>query len=68
MIGDAALFMRSDEIERAWEIMDPLIAAIEQGRAPACDDYAPGSEGPPCADKFLAQTGREWLSLCHPGS
>ena len=24
--GDAALFMRSDEIERAWEIMDPLIA------------------------------------------
>src|SRR5438552_12687452 len=22
--GDAMLFMRSDEIERAWEIMDPL--------------------------------------------
>jgi glucose-6-phosphate 1-dehydrogenase len=63
--GDASLFMRSDEIERAWEIMDPLIAAAEGGSAPPCDDYAVGSNGPPCADAFLARTGREWLSLCH---
>jgi len=27
MQGDASLFMRADEIERAWEIMDPIIAA-----------------------------------------
>ncbi len=65
MNGDAALFMRSDEIERAWEIMDPLIAATEHGDAPPCDDYPVGSNGPPCADEFLARTGRQWLSLCH---
>ena len=36
MQGDASLFMRADEIERAWEIMDPIIAAAEQrGRAAA---------------------------------
>jgi glucose-6-phosphate 1-dehydrogenase len=63
--GDAALFMRSDEIERAWEIMDPLIAAAERGGAPPCDDYPVGSDGPKCADDFLARTGRTWLSLCH---
>jgi glucose-6-phosphate 1-dehydrogenase len=63
--GDASLFMRSDEIERAWEIMDPLIAVAEGGPAPPCDDYAPGSGGPRCADEFLARTGRSWLSLCH---
>jgi glucose-6-phosphate 1-dehydrogenase len=58
MSGDAALFMRSDEIERAWEIMDPLIAA-----APTPEEYAVGSQGPACADAFMARDGREWLPL-----
>jgi glucose-6-phosphate 1-dehydrogenase len=62
--GDAALFMRSDEIERAWEIMDPLIAAVEKTDLIKPLQYAVGSEGPSCADKYLAQTGRSWLSLC----
>ncbi len=36
MQGDASLFMRGDEIERAWEIMDPIIAATgAAGRAAA---------------------------------
>jgi glucose-6-phosphate 1-dehydrogenase len=64
ILGDAALFMRSDEIERAWAIMDPLIAATEAPGAPAPQEYAPGSEGPACADEFLARSGRTWLSLC----
>jgi glucose-6-phosphate 1-dehydrogenase len=66
--GDATLFMRSDEIERAWEIMDPLIAAAERPNAECPMEYARGSEGPDCADKFLAKTGRQWMSLCkHDG-
>lgn len=64
--GDAALFMRSDEIERAWEIIDPLITAVEQGGVQPTE-YAVGSEGPRCADEFLARTGRTWLSLCQHG-
>jgi glucose-6-phosphate 1-dehydrogenase len=64
MHGDAALFMRSDEIERAWEIMDPLIAASERPDASRPLEYAVGSDGPACADKFLAEAGRAWLSLC----
>jgi glucose-6-phosphate 1-dehydrogenase len=63
--GDAHLFMRSDEIERAWEIMDPLIAAVEQRRVSPPQEYAVGTNGPACADQFLARTGRSWLSLCH---
>jgi glucose-6-phosphate 1-dehydrogenase len=62
--GDAALFMRSDEIERAWEIVDPLINAVEQTDLIKPLEYAIGSEGPKCADAYLAQTGRSWLSLC----
>src|SRR5262249_43119331 len=64
MNGDAALFMRSDEIERAWEVMDPLIAALERPDAPQPLEYAVSSDGPRCADEFLARTGRSWLSLC----
>jgi glucose-6-phosphate 1-dehydrogenase len=63
--GDATLFMRSDEIERAWEIVDPLIAAVEAPDGSLPTEYAVGGEGPVCADKFLAATGRTWLSLCH---
>jgi glucose-6-phosphate 1-dehydrogenase len=63
--GDAALFMRSDEIERAWEIMDPLVAVAEAGDPPPCGDYAIGTEDPACADEFLARTGRKWISMCH---
>lgn len=58
--GDAALFMRSDEIERSWEIMDPLIAASEDRTGPAPEIYPVGSVGPACADVMLQQDGREW--------
>jgi glucose-6-phosphate 1-dehydrogenase len=47
--------------------MDPLIAAVEQRRVSPPQEYAVGSNGPACADQFLARTGRSWLSLCHHG-
>jgi glucose-6-phosphate 1-dehydrogenase len=69
LAGDASLFMRSDEIERAWEIMDPIIAAVESHSGPPPETYPLHSEGPCCADDFLARSGRSWLSLCrHEGN
>jgi glucose-6-phosphate 1-dehydrogenase len=56
--GDASLFARSDEIELAWRLVDPLTVKVE----PAF--YAPGSWGPTTADALLAQDGREWLEGC----
>lgn len=58
--GDASLFMRSDEIERAWEIMDPIIQASERADAPQPTEYAIGSQGPDCADQMMAEDGRAW--------
>jgi glucose-6-phosphate 1-dehydrogenase len=63
LAGDAALFMRSDEIERAWEIMDPLIAATESADAPMPGEYTVGSQGPACSDAFMERDGRKWLAL-----
>ena len=59
--GDASLFARSDEIEEAWEIMDPIIQGLAAPNAPPPSGYAPGSRGPAVADEFLAKDGRRWL-------
>jgi glucose-6-phosphate 1-dehydrogenase len=58
MQGDASLFARSDEIELAWRLVDPLTVDLE----PVF--YAPESWGPDAADELLAQDGREWLEGC----
>jgi glucose-6-phosphate 1-dehydrogenase len=63
LAGGAALFMRSDEIERAWEIMDPLIAATASADAPMPTEYPVNSQGPSCSDEFLARDGRKWVPL-----
>jgi glucose-6-phosphate 1-dehydrogenase len=63
--GDATLFMRSDEIERAWEITMPFLEAAERPDAPAPQSYPVGSHGPECADEMLAREGRKWLMVCH---
>ncbi|MBM3980184.1 MAG: glucose-6-phosphate dehydrogenase [Planctomycetes bacterium] len=60
--GDASLFMRADEIERAWEVMDPLIAAAEHATQQP-EKYAVGSAGPTCADKLLDADGRYWQPI-----
>ncbi len=62
LAGDASLFMRSDEIERAWEVLDPFVRESESREPEA---YAVGSSGPAGADKLLGESGRTWLSLCH---
>ena len=62
--GDASLFIRSDEIEQAWAIMDPVIDGLGRSEAPAPATYPPGSEGPDEAVSFLSRDGREWLQRC----
>ncbi len=61
--GDASLFMRADEIERAWEIMDPIIAVTQRPDAPDPEQYPLGSQGPKCGDALLAADGRAWQPL-----
>jgi glucose-6-phosphate 1-dehydrogenase len=59
LIGDPTLFIRSDEVEQCWRIIDPIIAHWEDsaGRIPF---YEAASWGPAEADQLLARDGREW--------
>ncbi len=66
--GDASLFTRSDEIEIAWQLIDPVVRGWEQPDVPPLVTYEPGSWGPAEADAFLARDGRVWRHECraHP--
>lgn len=64
LASDASLFARSDEIENAWRLMDPVIEGWEDPGAPELATYAPGSWGPEEADELLARDGRVWRMEC----
>jgi glucose-6-phosphate 1-dehydrogenase len=59
--GDATLFMRADQVERAWEVIEPVLDAWS-GVAPSdFPNYPSGTWGPPSAEALIAQDGRRWL-------
>jgi glucose-6-phosphate 1-dehydrogenase len=60
MTGDTSLFTRNDEVERAWEILDPILGAWGAGEGGPLHFYAAGSWGPPAADELLERDGRAW--------
>jgi glucose-6-phosphate 1-dehydrogenase len=59
MIGDPTLFIRSDEVEQAWKICDPLLAAFADGE-PKVASYEAGTWGPEEAEELLRRDGRSW--------
>jgi len=63
--GDASLFTRSDGIEEAWRIVDPIIDGWETNEeAPPMATYESGSTGPEAAELLLERDGRVWRSGC----
>jgi glucose-6-phosphate 1-dehydrogenase len=59
MLGDATLFTRSDEVEAAWKLIDPIEVSWAKGR-PDLAFYRAGTWGPKAADDLLAAEGRRW--------
>ena len=59
MIGDPTLFTRADEVEAAWQLIDPIENAWRSGRPPL-SMYAAGTWGPDTSAKLLQGDGREW--------
>jgi glucose-6-phosphate 1-dehydrogenase len=64
LIGDQSLYMRSDSTEKAWELIDPILAAWKTREAPALIRYEQGSWGPVESDLLLARDVRDWLQGC----
>ncbi len=60
MLGEATLFTRSDEVEAAWAVVDPIIDFWANKRPDHFPNYAAGSWGPTVADEFIAREGARW--------
>jgi glucose-6-phosphate 1-dehydrogenase len=60
MIGEATLFIRGDEAEAAWAVIDPVEQGWKQSKNPP-EPYAPGSWGPKRAMDLIERDGRRWL-------
>ena len=56
MHGHQAHFVRGDELEAAWSIVDPVNAAIARGDVPL-HEYPFGTRGPTQADALRADVG-----------
>jgi glucose-6-phosphate 1-dehydrogenase len=60
MLGDATLFTRSDEVEAAWKVVDPLIRYWDDHRPSRMPSYAEGSWGPTEADQLIEAQAARW--------
>lgn len=58
--GDSTLFTRSDEVEAAWRIVQPLLHAWEKLDQGAVYAYPAGSWGPSEADCIFEQYDADW--------
>ena len=61
MRGDATLFNRRDSVDRAWELIQPVLQVWEA--TPGVHFYDPGSAGPAAADEMMGRDGHSWREL-----
>lgn len=66
MEGNATLFMRSDQVEAAWNIIAPIMETWESRPPVDFPNYAPDSWGPEDAEALIAKDGHSWITLPPP--
>ena len=60
MVGDPTLFIRSDEVDQAWQIVQPILDTWHGDRPVPLAGYAAGTWGPKQADQLIERDGRQW--------
>ena len=61
--GNATLFMRGDQVEAAWKVIEPIMEAWQTRPPVDFPNYAPGSWGPEDAEALIAKDGYHWATL-----
>jgi glucose-6-phosphate 1-dehydrogenase len=60
MRGDQTLFKHRDEIEHAWEAVQPVLDYWKENPQDDLPNYNAGTWGPSAADIMMARDGRYW--------
>ncbi|QDV32310.1 glucose-6-phosphate dehydrogenase [Tautonia plasticadhaerens] len=63
MTGDATLFSRTDLVEAAWQVAQPILDAWSGRPARDFPNYDAGSWGPVAANDLLERDGRRWYEV-----
>ena len=61
--GDATLFMRADQVEAAWELVQPVLENWEANPSVNFPNYAAGTFGPEGAESLIAKDGNQWITM-----
>jgi glucose-6-phosphate 1-dehydrogenase len=62
MNGDATLFSRTDLVETAWRIAQPILD-LWKTESPDFPNYAAGTWGPKAAFELIEGDGRKWVEI-----
>jgi glucose-6-phosphate 1-dehydrogenase len=63
MLGDATLFSRSDLVETAWRVAQPILDTWANLPPEDFPNYPAGSWGPKAAFDLMERDGRQWVEL-----
>jgi glucose-6-phosphate 1-dehydrogenase len=63
MSGDGTLFIRNDEVEAAWRIVDSVRRVWDETGDPPIETYEGGSWGPPRGEEIFEDRYNRWLPL-----
>jgi glucose-6-phosphate 1-dehydrogenase len=63
MAGEATLFSRTDLVETAWRIAQPILDGWAASPPKDFPNYAAGTWGPMAAHDLLARDGRHWFEV-----
>ncbi len=61
--GDQTLFIRDDEVEESWDVLDPILKAWENDNTIPLYSYQPGSEGPEEAGRLVENLMNTWKKI-----
>jgi glucose-6-phosphate 1-dehydrogenase len=67
MKGDQTLFMRGDQVDAAWEIIEPILESWENNPSLNFPNYAANTWGPEIAEALIARDGYHWFVLPQNG-
>jgi glucose-6-phosphate 1-dehydrogenase len=68
MVGNAMLFSRTDLVESAWRIAQPILDTWAKTPPTDFPNYPAGSWGPKKAFDLLARNGRRWVEVINRGN
>ena len=62
LVGDATLFMRTDQVEAAWRFLGPILQYWQDNPPDDFPNYAAGTWGPEAGEELMTKDNRHWLT------